>query len=403
MLENKKDKKYTSIRDGRISEFAKDNKTYCPAAFTEIYVDSAQRYRLCCHAWPMKDMQVFKENQTPPFEYFLSEAMEEIRNKMMVGDNIPECSVCHLLEKNTGHSYRLRYLYSQGFVDDVRDVRLKLRIFGSFCNLGCYMCHPYNSSTRRKELKELYGEDMGSFFTRSKEVAVKHDQYNRIIDDILKNIHLVKDIHMTGGEPLQLPKYWEFVESIPVEHSKHITLIHDTNFTKIRYNNKSIYDLKDKFGKVYFGISCDHFGDKLKWIRYPISVDDFENNLKEFKAANIESYQSHLNCTVSILNIDDLEEIYEYYKNKYNMETTFHNVVTGPQVLSIKNLPEKLKEKYKKKYIKLPFVVDELTKQGSDKSYDEGIEYCDKLSQHRGFNFRSLWKDWIDYVESHRS
>ena len=38
-------------------------------------------------------------------------------------------------------------------VSEVKNVITKLKNFGSRCNLGCYMCRPYDSSTRRQELK----------------------------------------------------------------------------------------------------------------------------------------------------------------------------------------------------------------------------------------------------------
>ena len=40
-------------------------------------------------------------------------------------------------------------------------------------------------------------------------------------------------------------------------------------------------------------------------------------------------------------------------------------------------------------------------KKGNVEYYNKGIEYCDKLSKYRNFNFRLLWKDWINYVEGY--
>ena len=387
----------------KLKYLARKNPSFCPAAFREIYVDSGQRYRLCCHARPLPEANTFKENKTLPFEYFLSDAMEEIRNKMFAGEEIPECIKCQRLEKNTGTSYRHRYLQRYGYVDDVRNVYLKLRMFGNYCNLGCYMCHPYNSTTRTKELEEIYGEKNSiekDFAT--KHFPVKYNHYNKIIQDIKNNIHLIEKIHMTGGETLLLPKYWEFVKSIPEEHSKHITLIHDTNLTEIRYKNHSVFDLQDKFKDVFFGVSCDHYGEKLKWIRYPINVNKFESNIEEIISDYKGEYTMRLNCTVSLLNIDDLEEIFEYYNSKYNIDVTFHNVVTGPEILSVKNLPTGLKHYYMEKYKYLNFVVNELKQPGNYNKYEQGLKYCDDLSAHRNYNFREIWKDFLNKVDTYK-
>ena len=37
--------------------------------------------------------------------------------------------------------------------------------------------------------------------------------------------------------------------------------------------------LKEKIKNLQLEVSCDHYGEKLKWIRYPIDVDTFEENL----------------------------------------------------------------------------------------------------------------------------
>lgn len=391
-------------------------KSYCPAAFKEIYSDNNGLYKLCCHAWPSKSLSDINDQDVPPFEFFLSDAMEEIRVKMLSGETIPECYKCNVAEKDGITSYRQKYIERYGFTDDISEVKLKLRINGSFCNLGCYMCHPYNSSTRRTEMKEVYGskEKFIEQFPLPKKLegkinpnhfafdnkAFRHDRWESILQNILENIHLIKQLHMTGGEPLQLPKHWEFLDKIPNEHAKNIELVYDTNATEIRYKNHSIYEVKDKFKKVFFSVSCDHYKEKLEWIRYPIDVKSFEDNIKEMKD---NDFDFCIAITTSILNIDDIDEIEKYYADM-GIPTSFTGVVVTPRMLSICNLPDKMKEKYIEKYSgsNKNFIINELMKP-SWGLLDDGLRYCDDLSKHRNFDFRELWKDWLEDVESYRS
>lgn len=362
------------------------NKSYCPAAFREIYVDSSGNYRLCCYH-KTNSLFDFNDQKDLPFDYFMSQAMEKVRNDMFEGKKIKGCELCYDMEQRTGHSYRTnRYFKDFGFVEDVRNLTLKLRINGSYCNLGCYMCFPQNSSTRRNELKAVFGEEYKNMDNFGKEYeAVNHTQWEKMIDNIVANISLVAKIHMTGGEPLQLPKHWEFVDRIPQEHAKHITLSYDTNFTETKYKNHSVYDIVDKFKKVHIGISCDHYGDKLEWIRYPIDVQKFENNLRDCR-----DIIAHLNCTVSLLNVNDLFEIQDYYQNNFGLNVTFHNVARGPRFLSICNLPDTQKKMLKEKYKDLPYVIDELNRP-SWGLLQQGLDYCQQLSDHRGFDYKKLW------------
>ena len=378
----------------RKDDFAEKNKSYCPMAFREIYVDNAGRYRLCCHAKQREDLKKYSDDETLPFDFFKSPEMEAIRNDMFLGKPITGCETCYKMEESTGgHSYRTdKYLRKYGVVDDIDKINLKLRINGSACNLGCYMCFPYNSSTRRNELKAVYGDaykKIPGFEIDFK--PVKFSQYEKIKQNILDNIHLVGYMNMTGGEPLQLPKHWELVNAIPEEHAKHIKISYDTNLTKLRWKNHSVWDLADKFQEINLGVSCDHYGEKLKWIRYPIDVEEFESNISEAR-----ELVTRLNCTVSILNIEDLYEMSVYYRKKFNVDITFHNIARGPGFLSIRNLPDKYKTEYMRRYSELDYVIDELQKDPiSSNQLQKAFKYCDDLSKHRKFNWRDLWPNFL--------
>ena len=375
-----------------IRKFYNKNKSYCSMAFKEIYANNGGAYKLCCHAERVKSCMKYDTQSTNPFDYFFSPEMEEIRNKMMSGIKIDACKVCYDLEETSGVSYRTgKYLDKYGVDFEARGIGLKLRIHGSYCNLGCYMCHPYNSSTRRKELTEAFNKDYLSQW-KPEYKAVKHDRWHSIMTNILDNIHLVAYMNITGGEPLQLPKHWEMIEKIPEEHAKNIQLTYDTNLTEIRYKNHSVFDIVDKFQKVKFGVSCDHYKDKLAWIRYPIDVKKFESNLVECRGI-----VRQLNRTVSLLNIFDLEEIKNYYKDNFDYDVTFMNICRWPKHLSIRNLTPKQKEWVTEKYghyKHFGYIKNELLEEPLEGSIEKMKAYCDGLSKHRNFDWRGLWNEY---------
>ena len=302
---------------------------------------------------------------------------------------IDACNVCYKLEENGGESYRTgKYKRRYGIDSEHNKLGLKLRIHGSFCNLSCYMCHPYNSSTRRNELKTIYGHNELKKWSVGYQ-PVKHKQWNDIVKDILDNIHLVSYMNITGGEPLQLPKHWEFLDRIPKEHAKHITLTYDTNLTELKYKNYSIFDYVNKFEKIVLGVSCDHYGKKLEWMRYPINRMKFESNLKE-----ASSLIKQLNCSISLLNILEINEIYDYYWYEFYTPTTFVNIVTDPKILSIRNLKQETKNMLLEKYKKLldfNYIKSELLLEPVDIGHKKMKKYCDDLSKHRNFNWREFW------------
>ena len=388
----------------------KMNKTYCPLLFNEIYADSSAQYRLCCHAKITKELFQYSSQTHTPFEYFNSPEMEDKRNLVLAGKELRECKKCYEMEYLTGQSYRTKAFKDLPYtIDkdtgekninwpiDIDKVTLKLRINGTYCNLSCYTCIPYNSSSRRNEMNEIYPEGWkwGRTFA-----SIKSKEWDLIVNDIIENIDKVSVMHITGGEPLQLPKHWEMLNRIPDEYAKQIELHYDTNFTKLQYKNQHVRDIENRFKLVYWGISCDHYGEKLEYIRYPINVEEFENNLldtKDFKFKGI-------NVTTSILNIEDLLQIKEYYVNNFNLVVKFTSVVMAPKILSIRNLPEKKKEVlinlYKNRKDRAGndefiYVISELKKSGNSHNLKEGIKYIRKLSKHRNMNHVDLWPQYI--------
>lgn len=382
--------KYYHNPDSEIRKFYEKNKSYCAMPFKEIYGDNAGRYKLCCHARKM-DWKYTTTNTTP-FKFFFSPEMEEVRNKMLAGEKIKECGVCYRLEESGGKSYRTdKYRKKYGIDIEPRGIGLKLRINGTFCNLGCYMCHPFNSSTRRNELKEVFGSIEKGFGPAAEVQSMSYREWNDTVNDIIENINLVSYMNITGGEPLQLPGHWKLLDKIPDEHKKHIALSYDTNLTELKWKKWSIFDYVDKFKELKLGVSADHIQRKESWMRYPKDVKKFENNLREAK-----SIIKQINCSVSLLNVFDLFEIRDYYWNNFGIKTTFMNIVRGPEYLSIKNLNQRDKDMLMKKYENIDdglYIKNELSLKPTH-SLDVMKNYCDRLSKHRNFNWRELWNEF---------
>lgn len=369
--------------------------TYCPHPFKEIYSDNSGKYRVCCHGQDMEDM-----NELLPFEFFESDRMESIRQQLMSGEKPPECNRCWRLEESGEESYRHKAVRDWKY-DDPDKISLKLRIGSNFCNLSCYMCNPKNSSTRKKELREIYGFARDKAFDgefTSPYVATKNARWNEILDDILNNIHRVEKIRLTGGEPLQLPQQWKLLNSIPDEYAKDIEIGIDTNLTELGWKGNSIYDLKKKFKFVYLGISCDHYGDRLSFIRHPIDVKQFEKNLAEIRD---NDFTHCINITASILNIDELDSIRKYYEIM-GLNTRVHAVVSN-SIHSICNLPESMKEEYIDRYWPqdMPLVVAELECKREPYKLQYGMKNLDDLAKHRNIDWRSMWSGFLQKIEEH--
>lgn len=382
--------------------------TYCPRYFNHIFSDAAGRYRLCCHATARDNpLEKYNSNTHTPFETFLSPEMEDVRQLSFEGKKIPSCQKCYTMEDAGSISPRLRFRKHEQ-PSAVEGVEVKLRIFGNHCNLSCVMCAPYNSSTRMQEFKTIGIEpgEYGGFWNQSFEAKPSAKHYAKIKKDILDNIHLVGSIYITGGEPFLLPKHYEFLESIPDKYKKNIVVKYDTNLSELQYKNKSVFCTLEKFKSFSFSVSADHYGDKLAYIRWPLDVEKFENNIEYVQNTFGNNTITSVNCAISILNVEDVPTILGYYKDKFNIQNKgYKSLVKNPKNLNIQHHRDKNKilrryedEKWKMHYDVTGGILEYLNNPYNPNWWNQGMEYLERLDKHRGTNFRDLWPNY-DYVD----
>lgn len=363
------------------------SNSYCEKAFTHINAHANGHYRLCCYARVHPELAKYKTQTTPPFEYFLSPEMESIRSDMQSGKRIPGCEFCYEIEDDGLISPRLEINNNRHFtkVED-HSVSVQVRIFGNACNLSCYMCFPYNSTTRNKEIKTL---DTDIFTT------VESDFYQREIEvstqDVLDNIDLIDFITIIGGEPFVMRPHWEFLDSIPDSKKSKIEIRYQTNLYKLHHMKWDIRDYFGKFKKITLFVSADHYGDRLEWIRYPIDADEFENNLMEF-----QKHIQEIHLCVSILNAHDTKRIINYYEKNFNIPVILKNVVKDPHSLSIRQMSDADKQSMREILIDLGDRVPELAFHELDKprvesDYNKFVDYIKQLDEKRGTDANKIF------------
>jgi len=313
--------------------------------------------------------------------------MENIRNRMLEGRRVAGCETCYEVEDAGYESHR--YIWKDTLYNDIEkhSIEVKLRMFGSACNLSCYMCHPVNSTTRNKEISKLktnmFAEAKGpDFFLHDNEI------FEVNADDILKHIDLIERILIIGGEPILMTPHWKFLDSIPDELKKNIILEYQTNLTRLSHMKWDVRDYIPKFKDVLLHVSADHYGPRLNLIRYPIDYVVFEKNVEEMRS-NINS----INITASMLNAYDLKDIEDYYTDKLSVNTRVASVVQRPRPLSIRNIRDKdrVREMLKTFDYVPEFVLAELNLPSEDGDYQMFEDYIDELDSLRGTNMRDVF------------
>jgi MoaA/NifB/PqqE/SkfB family radical SAM enzyme len=218
-----------------------------------------------------------------------------------------ECNRCEQTEKLSQQSIRLYslqthekqtrpdYLYFGGVLDNT-------------CNSACQTC---NQSLSTK---------IGSL----------HSKHYPIVDNSNKFWKLPLDrvvqLDINGGEPSASKNYNRRLANLP------------PNLQSLRVNTNAalvldeLLAVADRGIKVTVTVSLDGVGKVHDYVRWPINWERFKTNVLAYRDA--EKFELNLWTTVSALNINDLENIFEFAQ-QYNIDHSYA-FLHQPSQLNIK-------------------------------------------------------------------
>jgi molybdenum cofactor biosynthesis enzyme MoaA len=250
---------------------------------------------MCCEAqWKgdaVKEPQL--KDASGLEQWFEGDYLSNIREKMLKGIPLPECTGCYIKEKK--HKLSTRMSINNKFFSDknndpyehsLKKIDVKL---GNKCNLKCKMCFPYASSELWKEWKELgWNSDKkdpnnntnwkyyDGYF--KEDYAWPKNKTN--IEKIKQSAVKCKQIVVTGGEPTINPEFYEILKyCIDLGVAKDISLIVTTNATKI---HPRFFDLVKQFKYITLRISMDGTGKTYEYVRYPADYNKVFKNIERY-------------------------------------------------------------------------------------------------------------------------
>lgn len=323
----------------------------CAAPWTQINMSSTGKYRLCCKV--NKDYliardgddEIYKAGTHSLEDWWNSAYLEDIRTRMVNGEDLPECSRCHDVEDMGGTSHRMlssvrweEISPGADFTKSKYPVDIEARL-GNLCNLKCVMCDPNASSQHEKERKDLYEKGIVEKLLPVKEYKVWNTRHavNEIIG-ISEHIQILK---LFGGEPTIMPEVpyllGQLVES---GASKNIHLKITTNLTNV---NATFLEYLRHFKRVSIHVSVDGYGSVQEYIRFPSKWNTIAKNIKTVLKLSQENDNVDIVflITLQILNITNVKKFIDWLdenKTKERMTVSF-NMVDNPAYYQINLLP----------------------------------------------------------------
>ena len=343
---------------------------FCVSPWNMVYAHDNGKYAPCNFAVPDEYMGV---DNTSIEEWIKSDKMNQLRSEMLDPNSDHKlvnqvCHKCKFDEERYGSSRRLKttklakdhsaiwnpILRSvkmskvAGYDFDERILELQLRVFGSKCNLDCYMCHHFSSTTRQDMAykKGVWNDTVWNNIDRSKRLSMtanldKVDD-NVVINQMIELAPYVKTLKIIGGEPLVMKQYYSVLDRLVQSgESKNIDIKYQTNLTKLKNGKHNFLNYIPHFKTVIITVSVDAVGKYNDYIRRRSSFQEIEENIKA--CSKYDNVIININSTLSVPGILRFHEILDYsnpYVNGYS-----HWLIKDPAQLRINNLPKPLKDK----------------------------------------------------------
>jgi len=389
----------------------------CALPFAGVHFRSTGKIGPCCD---FDEKYMFKGFDTKA--YLQSETLNETKEKFLKGEWPAGCMACKVQEKRTGHSRRLQE--TPNFLGHLREHVLEPYMLTGFkklfylnlglnnkCNLGCIMCGPSNSSFILQEMNENTAHFLNPNASPINEIIdnpVFENVYNnkmsiQQIDDLIDLIdidNITTRITFHGGEPSIMKEPYDILTRIKERNLQDkVDVSFNSNFKQ--YNDLWFKTISEFRGHAL--ISLDAIGKQGEYIRWPSEWNIVENNILKFKENYGHQYRITICPTIQILNVMHLNSLSKWCL-KHNIELTLNSILQWPNILSISNLPKKIKNNLLKEIKTLEYNMgfkrDErpnivkCLEQSPVADISDTIKFLERIDKIRNTN----WKECFPYL-----
>jgi molybdenum cofactor biosynthesis enzyme MoaA len=377
----------------------KNKDTWCVNAFHSMSGMNNGTTKLCCmHRPEERDMLLGKDS----IDSILNKKeFKKIRKSLAKGERHPACTLCWQEEDAGRRSKRVRdnerYQHELKWKDrepykGLAKVELNL---GNTCNISCRTCMASVSSGWMKEEFQIYRKDEYNTF---KDFAIDYRKYHMSYDDdspfwqdIENHLPTIKQFDFYGGEPFMIKRQWRLLEkAVELGYSKDIELHYNTNGTLWP---KEV-ELWKHFKTINLSFSIDGIGDQFEYMRYPAKWDIVQQNIENAIKLNEQNKNMSISwcITISNINIFDLHETINYWKEHYSHIGLYLNLVHRPFHFSIAKMPNEYKD-----------TVIKILEDNIPKSNEKAWAYLDGIIEFikQGTYEPDVWQEFLKRINVH--
>ena len=303
---------------------------FCALAYTgQIFTPSKGPVEPCCR------VRRKPEHKDMPFEEYIKYLQEGLKQS-----RIPECQVCWqhedkgMVSMRQSQNHILNFREVEKILEDESDFTTGVRslevLISNVCNLACQMCSTDLSTKWQSNVhhKGLFNEAVfdGLYYRKGIDKYEWEDKW-------LKDLRILKFL---GGEPFYAKEGVNIINKLSdLKILQHIQFKTPTNCTV--FPHQGVIDKILKFKEVEVNCSFDGYGPLNEYIRVHSEWWPVYNNYKKWLDLSLihEHVSVHIGCTVTILNVNKLVELYELFKQDLQDDYIFIEPTSWPNHLSI--------------------------------------------------------------------
>ena len=291
---------------------------YCPLPFSGLFYQNNSASSCC----------TMSTERFSPKEYLASEGTKKLQQDFIEGKQPKKCDSCWIKERNGSKSIR-KYFTEPRDLTTITHMELRE---SNLCNFSCRMCNASDSVVIDREVKS--NPELQAFFTINHDKPTTKENW----DEILELVKGVTSINLTGGEPMLMKRYYDFLDYLIAIEKQEITLNIYTNGSV--YNPIFIEKLL-KFPNATLLFSIDATGKIAEYQRRGTVWDNVKNNIVRYMDLPI-NIKIHSTITAySILGMSDLADFFvelNETKRKANLREFTAHILRIPKALEFTNL-----------------------------------------------------------------
>ena len=346
--------------------------SFCAAKWYNATIWLGSGQTTSCHH-PLPHQIDLEEIKTNPKAIHNTRQKKFEREQMQAGERPQGCEYCWKIEDMGPDNVSDRVYKSKIYTEDSlniafntpchQDVNLQtLEIsFDRTCNFACSYCNPAFSTTWVKDIKnngayQGLQSDGRNHFTHVHESAQRYGygEFNPYVDAFWRwwesDLHkTLKELRVTGGEPLMSADMWKLLEWFKNNHGKSDTrLAINSNLCPKEELMDKLVDASHHIKHFDVYTSAEAMWTQAEYIRDGMNFKQWRNNMTRLiEQGSLDGL--HVMCTINALSLDSLPELIDMmvaWKRTYGRDYPNFtlNILRFPSFQSPVVLPRHIKD-----------------------------------------------------------